>query len=410
MLLNIHHRTTKKTHFSWLLLGLFLFMSRMMAGQEQISGVINNYSKVIGVGDCPGSILVQDPSVFFVGQRVLLIGMQGGNMLSDNTSDFGTVLSQDLTAGLYDWSEIESINGQEITLAHAISAGYDFNAAVQLVGIPTYEEAIVVEKLIPQAWNGQTGGVVALEVSGTLSLEADIDATGRGFRGGTAVLVNSNCTFLTNISDYSFESGNWRGAAKGEGIIPFVVDKENGRGPQANGGGGGNDHNSGGGGGGNTSSGGKGGENREPSTFGCDGKFPGLGGRDLDAFTLRWFMGGGGGAGHSNNTEEKSDGGNGGGIILIKCDELVFAGGTIQADGINGSEGGGDGGGGGGGGGTIILEVGSISGEAMVYARGGKGGDANNFKADRCLGPGGGGGGGQVYSTVAITPQLNGGG
>lgn len=409
MSLNTHNLLSAKKLYSRLLIGLFLTTAHLSFGQEQISGIINNYSKVSGLGSCPGSILVQDASGFTVGQRVLLLGMQGGSMWSDNDGNFGTVQAAGLTAGLYDWSFIENIVGTEITLAHAISPGYDFTAAVQLIGVPVYEDAVVVGDLLPQAWDGQTGGVVALEVRGTLTLEGNVDASGLGFRGGLATAVNSNCNFLSNISDYSYDAGNWRGAAKGEGIIPFLPDKENGRGPQANGGGGGNDHNAGGGGGSNTSSGGRGGENREPSTFGCDGNFPGLGGRDLDAFTLRWFMGGGGGAGHSNNTEGKPDGGNGGGIVVIKADELVFAGGAVLADGTNGVISGGDGGGGGGGGGTVILDVANISGDPLISAKGGRGGDANNIPRDRCLGPGGGGGGGQVYSTVAITPSIAGG-
>lgn len=377
--------------------------------QEQISGIVNWYAKVRGVGSCPGSIIVEDPAGFQPGQRVLLLGMQGGNMQSENEASFGQVQSDGLTAGLYDWSEIESINGTEITLAHAVSPGYDFEEAVQLVGIPTYADAVVTGTLLPRPWDGSTGGVLAVEVTGTLSLEADVFATGIGYRGGKAVVLDSDCTFLSNINNYSYENGNWRGAAKGEGIVPFISGKELGRGPQANGGGGGNDHNAGGGGGSNTAAGGQGGQNRDPTAFGCSGDFPGLGGRDLDAFTLRWFMGGGGGAGHKNNELEGSDGGSGGGIVLIKCNELLFAGGSIRADGLPGEKGTGDGGGGGGGGGTIILEVNEISGEPFVSASGGNGGDADNLNQNRCFGPGGGGGGGQIYSTVAVEVDVSGG-
>lgn len=404
-----HAHPPEKMYFLWSFVLFLLGLAPQLVAQEQISGIVNTYTVVAGVGTCPGSIIVEDPTGFAIGQRVLLLGMKGGNMQSDNDAGFGLVELGGLTAGLYDWSEIENIDGFEITLAHALSPGYDFGESVQLIGVPTYEDAVVTGTLLPQPWDGRTGGVIALEVTGTLTLEADIHADGLGFRGGRAQSVDSDCTFLSNISDYSYEAGNWRGAAKGEGIIPFISGKEHGRGAQANGGGGGNDHNTGGGGGSNTAAGGQGGQNREPSAFGCDGNSPGLGGRDLDAFTLRWFMGGGGGAGHKNNEQGDSHGGSGGGIIVVKCNELSFAGGSIRADGIPGSRGAGDGGGGGGGGGTIVLEVTTINGAPTVSARGGNGGDADNINQDRCYGPGGGGGGGQVYSTVAIQPDLSGG-
>ncbi len=375
--------------------------------QTEIGGVVNTYTRVSGLGSCPNVIQVEDPQFFTVGQTVLLIGMQGAEMSIADNGTFGQVSSEGLTAGLYDWSSIESIQGNLITLTHSVSDGYDTGQSVQLVGVPTYEDATVISELTPMPWDGNLGGVLAIEVNGTLSIDANINASGMGFRGGQSVLADDNCTLLTSANKYFYESGNWRGAPKGEGIVPLVNGRELGRGPQANGGGGSNTHNSGGGGGSNRSAGGPGGENREPSFGGCDGFFPGLGGTPLDFGAERLFMGGGGGAGHRNNTN-MSSGGNGGGIIVIKAETLTFNGGTIASDGLAAASVTGDGAGGGGAGGTIVLDIGNVNGAPTVSAQGGKGGDVDNA-SNRCMGPGGGGSGGQVYSTMTVDPNLDGG-
>ena len=85
---------------------------------------------------------------------------------------------------------------------------------------------------------------------------------------------------------------DWRGAFKGEGIVIGNSAQYSGKGARATGGGGGNDHNSGGGGGGHATAGGQGGENDEPSLFGCSGENPGLGGKAIADFQgYRLFFG-----------------------------------------------------------------------------------------------------------------------
>lgn len=389
------------------LIGL-LFLPISTPAQTEISGVVNQYSRVLSAGSCPTIIRVADPGLFSIGQRVLLIGMQGATMSVENNETFGTVSAENMTAGLYDWTLIQAIQGDEITLADPISSDYDFSQVVQLVGVPTYQDARVIADVLPLAWDGNLGGIVALEVNGTLELAANIDASGMGFRGGQSVQAGDDvCNLLTSANNYFYEAGNWRGAPKGEGIVPLINGREFGRGPQANGGGGANTHNAGGGGGSNRVRGGIGGENREPSFGGCRGFFPGGGGVPLILMTDRWFLGGGGGAGHRNNNSQSS-GGNGGGIIVIKADNLFFSGGAVLADGLDGLPADGDGAGGGGSGGTIQLDAGSITGDVLISAKGGSGGDVENL-IDRCMGPGGGGSGGQVYSNLPTNAQLEGG-
>lgn len=405
MLVENLHRLSRT--FLFLLMTFCLGFPLVSFAQTEIGGIINTYTRVTGQGSCPNLIQVEDTQGFTVGQTVLLIGMQGAEMSIEDNGTFGQVSSEGLTAGLYDWTRIEAIQGNMITLVHSVSGDYDTGRLVQLVGVPTYDDVTVVSELTPMPWDGNLGGVLAIEVTGALTLAADISATGMGFRGGQSVLADDNCTLLTSANKYYYESGNWRGAPKGEGIVPLVNGRELGRGPQANGGGGSNTHNSGGGGGSNRSQGGVGGENREPSFGGCDGLFPGLGGVPLNFGAERLFMGGGGGAGHRNNTN-MSSGGNGGGIIVIKSETLTFNSGTIRSDGMGAETVTGDGAGGGGAGGTIVLDVANLNGTPVVSAQGGKGGDVAN-SSNRCMGPGGGGSGGVVYSTIAMGPNLEGG-
>lgn len=407
--------STRLSRIAFLLLLTFSGIPAEIFSQTEISGVVNTYTRVLEIGECPNIIRVESAAELTEGQTVLIIGMQGGEMSIDNSNSFGTVSAEGLTAGQYDWTTIKSIQGTEITLDNFLSDGYNPDDVVQLVGVPTYDDAVVTSALTPMPWDGNLGGILAIEVDDTLTVSAEITASGMGFRGGQSVLADDNCTLLTSANDYFYENGNWRGSPKGEGIIPLVTGRELGRGAQANGGGGSNTHNAGGGGGSNRALGGNGGQNREPAFARCDGNFPGLGGTPLNFGSDYWFMGGGGGAGHRNN-ENLSSGGNGGGIIVLKAGTLLFDNGTITSDGEDGEPASGDGAGGAGAGGTIVLDItnGIIvsdinpEGTPLVSARGGTGGDVNN-PANRCMGPGGGGSGGVLYSTFLFDADLSGG-
>lgn len=370
--------------------------------QVQLSGVINQYSKVtlIESDTCQSKITVADISPFSEGQLVVLIQMQGATIDESNSANFGDI--QDLNnVGFYEINEIVSINGFDIYLKYQSQHDYNTNGNVQLITMPNHENANVANTLTADAWNGETGGVLALKISGQLLMSANIDVSGLGFRGGeTQTASNNNCTWLFQQNDYFYEFGNWRGAAKGEGIAPIILEKEFGKGPQANGGGGGNDHNAGGGGGANISNGGAGGKNDEPQTFGCQGNHPGLGGKAIGDVENRIFLGGGGGAGHDNN-EVATNGSNGGGIVILIVEELISVGFSILANGNSTPDGGGDGAGGGGAGGSIFLDVQNLNSTVHLEANGGEGGLINN-EGERCQGPGGGGGGGRIISNLML--------
>ncbi len=373
------------------------------AQPQSISGVINQYTPVLSVDTCTARLSVSDTAGFHAGDRALLIQMQGAAIRTQNNAAYGEVLSLD-GAGLFEQVYIDSVQQGQLYLRYPLQHRYDPAGMLQLVSFPHFQSAVVEDTLYAQPWNGVTGGVLALSVSGSLTLNAPLCADGAGFRGGKAFLPgDNNCSWLLSQTAYVYGPGNWRGSYKGEGLARTDPDKVLGRGPQANGGGGGNDHNSGGGGGANGSAGGDGGANEEPSSFGCDGYFPGLGGIALSADSMRVFQGGGGGAGHANNNLG-SAGGNGGGIIFLFADSLLGPDPVLSANGFPGATANGDGGGGGGGGGTVWASIRYAVPGVQVSANGGSGGHTYNNNQDRCFGPGGGGSGGRILTNLTGIP------
>ncbi len=386
------------------LIGLLFIIPLAIQAQTPVSGIINRYAAVSAINYCSAALTVSDPGAFSAGDHVLLIQMQGAEINTSNNANFGTI-TQLNAAGLYEWATIQEVTGNEVRLQFALVNTYNVNGGLQLVYVPKYENALITGTLTAPAWNGLTGGVLALEVMFSLDFQADVDMSGKGFRGGLVNIdATNNCSWLTPQSGYTYSLNNWRAAAKGEGIAAFTPGAEAGRGPQANGGGGGNDHNAGGGGGGHLAAGGRGGNNEEPTTFGCSGNFPGLGGRAITSSDQRIFMGGGGGAGHENN-DLGSSGGNGGGIVFIKAPFVQGNGHVVRANGADAGNSLSDGAGGGGAGGTIIMPALSVL-NLSFEAKGGKGGDADNGNAARCMGPGGGGAGGRIIGG-GISPPFN---
>jgi PKD repeat protein len=390
---------------------LFFLLKTKVSAQTNLSGIINSYAKVTGIDTCQQILSVSSVTGFEPNLKILLIQMNGALMDESNSSSFGNMSSL-RNVGKYEINTIDSISGFTIYLKNKVLTDYDVSAAVQIVSFPTYATATVQNTLTGSPWNGQMGGIIAFEAT-TLNLNADIDASGLGFLGGSAHGFNTDCVCDVSCfnppNDYFYNASNFRGAFKGEGLAATINGKESGRGRQTIGGGGGNDHRSGGGGGGNAGNGGAGGINAEPENLRCKGNYSGIGGSSLPTTNNnnRLFNGGGGGAGHKKETlPTGSAGGNGGGIIFIVAAALNANGKNIQANGANGGSG--AGGGGGGGGGTIFIQ-GDVVGALTLESKGGNGGASENGGINqipaRCYGPGGGGGGGKILlKTTNNTP------
>jgi PKD repeat protein len=385
-----------------LFLLFFLFfgiLHSIFTQNTTISGIINSYAAVTAIDTCSGRLTVNDTTGFRKGQSILILQMQGADISTGNNLFYGLIQSMNF-AGRYERAIIDSLGSNDIFVEKRLIYAYSLSGKIQVVSLPQFTDVTVSDTLRAKPWDGNTGGILALEVTGNLTLNAPLSADGAGFRGGQSYIgPNNNCNWLFPETAYFYGTGSWRGGTKGEGIAIIEAGRELGRGAQANGGGGGNDHNAGGGGGGNISDGGRGGDNDEPTPFGCDGYYPGIGGYGVPFTTNRVFLGGGGGAGHTNNGLS-SDGAAGGGIIFVQAGQITGSTALITSDGLSAVTAMGDGGGGGGAGGTIWLNANATPANLVVRANGGRGGNAANNNSNRCFGPGGGGSGGRILSNV----------
>lgn len=392
------------------------------------------------------------------GDELLIVQMQDGSFNTSNSSAYGdgTGTGHGFTtignAGLYEYVSVASASGTQtsgtVTIQGVGTGGgllnsYYENAAnsqrYQIVRVPQYTTATLSANFTARYWDGNTGGVAAIDMASTLNLNgASVYATGDGFRGGGySVATTSPASVLNN--DYAdsaaMNAGQPAFGTKGEGIMgsphaPFFYTTyttpnnptgptvnptpggsdgyaggDQGMGAPGNAGGGGtdddpvaNDQNTGGGGGGNGGAGGNGGYPWTPNYSGNtslysnlgvhtgtgysafnSGDIGGRGGAALSTYVSvgRAFMGGGGGAGANNNGSDNN---------------------SYNAYGSSGGVGGG----------IILMRLSDTSGTpATIYANGTTGLAPNND------GGGGGGAGGTVIVTspnsfTGITVNVNG--
>ncbi len=386
------------------------------------------------------------------GDKVLIIQIQSAELDSTNTDAYGDGIVGEPPSGATNWASAGTyefavaansvgISGGTLQLSAGTDNAYVSSAATasmgqqtfQVVRVPQLSSATLGSNVTATPWNGAAGGIVALDVAGTLDLNGfRIDVSARGFRGGvgrqlTGGAGGANTDIRTSAAN-AFNGGKAEGVA---GTPRYVFDGTtstdtgvegypNGslaRGAPANGGGGGtdgnpaaNDQNSGGGGGGNGGAGGRGG-----NSWSSNLAVGGAGGAAVPGpSSTHVVLGGGGGAGTRNNAGPSS-GGVGGGLVLLDVGSLAGTG-EIRANGADGQTAANDGGGGGGAGGSVVVTTatGQLSG-LTVNANGGGGGDAwptqapGGFPGER-HGPGGGGGGGAILlSTTGATTSTGGG-
>ena len=405
------------------------------------------------------------------GDLIMIIQIQGAsvsNSLPGSSPNWGNITNYN-SCGNYEFLQVESVpNATTIFFDCALQNSYLASGNVIIVRVPRYSSLTINGggTLTANPWNGSTGGVLAVEVNGTTTINAggSIDVSNLGFRGGLF-----DFSTLFGGGQYAINLPT-EGGEKGEGIAGDQVFYSSslagryGRGAPANGGGGGCAHNAGGAGGANagditnwnvgtgvpdpnpafnaawaletpsiagviSAGGGRGGYSHTggdaneltlaPGLWSGDGRrqVGGLGGRPLDYSLGKIFLGGGGGAGDGeDNTDGATpgSGGNGGGIAYLSTYGDINGNGSINANGQNGfncespapgfSISGKDGAGGAGAGGTILLQsTGTVSG-ITVNANGGTGG--NQVLAGNPIpGPGEaeGPGGGGGGGYIAIT-------
>lgn len=410
-----------------------------------------------GAASGAGTITVASAAGITAGDVLMLYQAQGASIATTNTSGYGAVTALN-NAGRYEFVSVAAVAGNVITLGTVCSATplrFSYNGGAQVVRVPQFSSLTVNTgaSVVPSAWNGSTGGVVAVIVDGTATINGTIHANALGFRGGA--LDNTSTDAATDITAYVAATAA-DGGEKGESIAgaQTVYDGLGGRynrGAPANGGGGGNSHNAGGGGGANGGSaagwsgqgvpslataawanawnidgtltsttnspgGGRGGYTyaaadqnaltTAPGTAGWAGnnrrERGGLGGRPLannpsTVGDTRLFFGGGGGAGDGNNSAA-SAGAAGGGLVYVIAN-AVGGSGALQANGGTATAtvpGHNDAPGGGGGGGSVVLVAPSAG--ALSFSANGGGGGNQLITSVESEGPGGGGGGGYIAS------------
>ena len=404
------------------------------------------------------------------GDLIMIYQAQGATISGSNSAAYGSITALN-NAGRYEFQTVASVSGNTITFATyagtcaGLKYSYDGGTAAgtQIIRVPQYRNLTVSAGGAIRAapWNGSIGGVVAMTVSGTATINGTISAAGAGFRGGT---LENNSLYPGGTLNYVTTDPNL-GAEKGESIAGSAAQLPGGAygaGSPANGGGGGDAHNAPGGGGANgdngvgwsglgkpdtsnaswiaawnldgaltattnSSGGGRGGytygaNNADALTqgaanvaWGGDNRRQGggLGGRPLSFDrTGRIYFGGGGGAGDANDLSGGA-GGAGGGVVFLTAAAITGSG-IVTATGAAGgnasfsSAGSADAPGGGGGGGTILASV--PSGGSLTYlASGGVGGTAT-FTGLESEGGGGGGGGGVIAVTGSAIARTASGG
>ena len=393
----------------FILLLVFFFTHPYLKSQTSlISGIVNSYYQVTGILPANDGVQLSVTTGLSQYDKVMIIQMKGATINTSNSVNFGDTTSLN-NAGNYEIGTICSIEDDKVYLFFNLLNQYSISGKVQLVKFAEYSSAVVTDTLKAKPWDNVTGtgGVIAINVTDDITLNAPVYADSSGFRGGSFKLSSGSCGngFPIAVANaYYYDAsvlGPQNGAWKGEAVVDLASAQTGGRGAPANGGGGGNNHNNSGGGGGNLSSGGRGGGNS--SSAGCTATLRGEAGKALSSWNgKKIFFGGGGGAAHANDGFVSSwGGGHGGGIIFIHANNLISNNSKITANGRNGGPSLSDGASGAGAGGTIIMDVNnSYSGTLSIQANGGAGGTSDDGgNINRCYGGGGGGSGGVIYFT-----------
>lgn len=406
------------------------------------------------------------------GDEILVMQMQDSSINPTNSAAYGANngtgrgVTSDNTSGLYEYAIVTATGAGTLTIrgngaGNGLVNTYHTAAATltkggqtyQVVRVPRYNNVtlnIAGSAVIP--WNGSSGGIFAIDASGTITVTGTVNADGAGFRGGgrlsqtgsaIAPILGVNFDYAVGGAvGYDGEKGGGTVGTpqlvyNGSAIITAPSDTMPGgsaaRGAPGIAGGGGtdadpqaNDYNSGGGGGANGGDGGLGGNNWSPneqSTAAEDSgavdpahnvyQVGGLGGVAFaPAASGRVVFGGGGGAGSINNNTNApfgASGGSGGGMILIRAGTV--SGGTLSSNGARGVDADNDGGGAGGAGGSIVVTATNSIAGTTARANGGNGANTRVGTATTTEkhGPGGGGGGGVIITSSAIATSVSGG-
>ncbi|RKH60267.1 adventurous gliding motility protein AgmC [Corallococcus aberystwythensis] len=360
------------------------------AGRGITLGAAGPLGKSVAAGD---DELVVASSEFGGGDLVMIHESTGLSPVPDVGNAKGVSLAGPVALGRWELARVVVVTASTpATLLLTAPLRYTYAAGrAQVVRVAEYSDVVIEAgaRLSASPWNGKSGGILAMLVTGKVVNEGRIDADGLGYLGGS---FQANSDSVAGCTGLELERGKG-GSERGEGVAGTSSKNglTSGRGNLANGGGGGNCASSGGGGGGHGGVGGNGGRTTSEDGARVEG---GLGGAALNYSVFeRFAFGGGGGAGQGFDASGSS-GAAGGGVVFIRA--TAFEGkGVYSASGTSAAASlGNDGAGGGGAGGAVVLRAVDVLNCGKVEALGGTGGDTKLDKQP--FGPGGGGAGGRV--------------
>ncbi|MBN9681931.1 MULTISPECIES: adventurous gliding motility protein AgmC [unclassified Corallococcus] len=376
----------------------------LAAGQGLALGMAAPLGKSVAEG---GLELVVSGTKIAAGDLVMIHESTGLASAPDVGNTKPVSLVGTVTLGRWELARVERVSSTTpalLTLTAPLRYGYAAGRT-QVLRVYEYSDVIIPEgaRLTVSQWNGRSGGILAMLVSGKVVNDGRIDADGLGYQGG---IFRTDAADLNGCTALDLEQGKG-GSARGEGVAGTVsrTGIVSGRGNLANGGGGGNCAAAGGGGGGHGGVGGIGGRTATGDGSRDQG---GLGGAALSYSVFeRFTFGGGGGAGQGSDTAG-ANGAAGGGVVFIRSSAFDGKGVYSASGSTAGASTGNDGAGGGGAGGAVVLRAVELLNCGGVEARGGAGGNTQLDKQP--FGPGGGGAGGRILiegKTLACPPNVS---
>lgn len=310
--------------------------------------------------------------------------------------------------GVYQENKILAYSTGVISLERPLNATYV--AGAQVVVMEDYADVTIdsTRTWSAPAWNGTTGGILAIYVSGTLTKTGNISADGKGFRGGSGVARVTTGAPRSGFSGESYNNdkdttGGYDAGSDAGGVV------SPGDGAAVNGAGGygfgsrGTDGASAGAGASYATQGTDGGgKTGSAPTYagGVKGAVYGVADLSLGAADLGSGAGSGATSGDSTNTSPA--GGAGGGFIYIVAKNISGSG-SITSNGASGGNATGSvGASGAGSGGAILIKTQATSITGTITCSGGTGGSSSGNN-----GAGGNGGVGRVHVSYLTTMSIS---
>ena len=291
-------------------------------------------------------------------------------------------------SGTWELGTIESVGTTTITLTNDLNHTYTDggNSQAQVIHVLQHTSCMIAAggTLTAHAWDGNTGGILAVMCGSGAQISGTVTMNEKGFVGGT-----------THTGTNAGRGRQGEGTVGPAGSESSAANGNGGGGGDGNAGTGGGSDGAGGGGGGNGTTGIAGLPANNNSQGGSGGII--VGSSDLAVVA---FGGGGGGGGLDDGlSQSNAPGGTGGGIIFVSGQSVAITGTVTSNGGAGASQAQTYGGAGGGGaGGSILVRARSASlGSNLITAAGGSGGaGAPENCCDDVAGSGGAGGSGRI--------------